>query len=325
MPQLYYLEAISQALFEEMERDPRVFCLGEDIATYGGAFKVTKGLVERFGSERVIDTPLAESVIIGAALGAALMGQRPVAEMQFADFIACGFNQTVNNVAKIYYRWGQAVPLVIRCPSGGGLHAGPYHSQNPEAWFIHTPGLKVLAPYSAYDAKGLLKSAIRDNNPVLFFEHKYLYRRVREEIPSEEYLVPLGKGILRREGADISVITYGSMVLFALEAAKKLAKEQGIEVEIVDLRSLVPLDEDLILQSVRKTSKVLILHEATLTGGFGAELAARIAEKAFTFLDGPIRRLASKDTPVPFSPALEEDFMPTVEKIYNSLLELARF
>lgn len=321
----YYLEAITQALFEEMERDSSVYCLGEDIAEYGGAFKVTKGLVERFGPNRVIDTPLAESAIIGVALGSAIMGMRPVAEMQFADFIACGFNQLVNNAAKIYYRWGQAVPMVVRCPSGGGLSAGPYHSQNPEAWFIHASGLKVVAPYSAYDAKGLLKAAIRDNNPVLFFEHKYLYRRVKEEIPEEDYIVPIGKGILRRIGTDLTVITYGSMVLFALEAAKKLEQETGFQAEIVDLRSLVPFDEELILQSVQKTSKAMVLHEAVLTCGFGAEIAARIAEKAFQFLDGPVKRVASKDTPVPFSPALEENFMPTIEKIYQAMVELARF
>ncbi|MEK7483056.1 MAG: alpha-ketoacid dehydrogenase subunit beta [Planctomycetota bacterium] len=325
MPKLYYIEAITQALQEEMARDSSVFCIGEDIAEYGGAFKVTKGLVERFGVDRVIDSPLDEAAIIGVSIGAAIMGMRPVAEMQFADFVACGFNQLVNNAAKIYYRWGHPVPMVVRCPSGGGLSAGPYHSQNPEAWFIHTPGLKVVAPYSAYDAKGLLKAAIRDPNPVVFLEHKYLYRRMKEEVPEEEYIVPLGKAKIQRLGKDLSVITYGSMVVFALEAAEKLQKETGYQAEIVDLRTLVPLDEELVLASVKKTSKALLLHEASLNCGFGAEVAARIAEKVFTFLDGPVKRLASKDTPVPFSPALEENFMPTVDKIYQSMLDLARF
>lgn len=325
MPKLYYLEAITQALQEEMERDSNVFCIGEDIAEYGGAFKVTKGLVDRFGPQRVIDSPLDEAAIIGVALGAAVMGMRPVAEMQFADFVACGFNQLVNNAAKIYYRWEHPVPMVVRCPSGGGLSAGPYHSQNPEAWFIHAPGLKVVAPYSAYDAKGLLKASIRDPNPVVFLEHKYLYRRVKEEIPEEDYLVPLGKAKIQRTGKDLSVIAYGSMVLLALEAAEKLQQETGYQAEIVDLRSLVPLDETLVLDSVRKTSKALIVYEAPLSCGFGAEIASRIAEKIFTFLDGPVKRLASKDTPVPFSPALEENFMPTVDKIYQSMLDLARF
>src|ERR1700688_3130020 len=238
-----YLEAILQGIWEEMERDPSVFCLGEDIGIYGGAFKVTDGFIDRFGPERVIDTPIAESAIVGAAFGAALTGLRPVAEFQFMDFIGCAFNQIVNMVASAHYRWGAPAPLVIRGPSGGNVHGGPFHSQNPEMWFVHAPGLKVVCPASAYDAKGLIKAAIRDDNPVIFFEHKFLYRRIKEEVPEEDYTVPIGKAVVRREGTDISVITYGAMVWAALDAAQELEKV-GISLEVVDLRSLLPYDEE---------------------------------------------------------------------------------
>jgi 2-oxoisovalerate dehydrogenase E1 component beta subunit len=297
-----------------MERDPSVFLIGEDIAVYGGAFKITAGMLDRFGEQRVIDTPLCESGIVGAAIGAALMGLRPVAEMQFMDFISCGFDQVVNFAAKCRYRWNAPVPMVIRGPSGGGIHGGPFHSQNPEAWFFHTPGLKVIAPATPYDAKGLIKSAIRDNDPVLFFEHKGLYRRIKAELPEGEYTVPIGQARVVREGRHISVITYGSGVHMALEAAQTLDQE-GVSLEIVDLRTLLPLDEETVLASVRKTSRVILLHEDTLTGGIGGELAARIAEKAFDHLDAPVLRIAAADTPVPFSPVLEEAFLPNAQKV----------
>src|SRR6185295_18418103 len=283
-----------------MERDPNVFVIGEDIGVYGGAFKVTQGFLDHFGERRVVDSPIAESAIVGAAIGASLMGLRPVAEMQFSDFITCGYDQIVNFAAKCRYRWGAAVPIVIRAPSGGGIHGGPFHSQNPEALFTHTPGLKIIAPSSAYDAKGLIKSAIRDADPVLFFEHKALYRRIKEDLPSGDYTVPLGKASVVREGTDLSIITYGAMVYAAREAAEALEQE-GISIEIVDLRTLAPLDEDTILASVRKTSKAIVLHEATLTGGIGGEIASRITEKAFEHLDGPVLRLTAPDTPVPYS------------------------
>ena len=264
-----YLEAIREGLWEEMERDPNVFLLGEDIGVYGGAFKVTAGFIEHFGEKRVVDTPISEAAIAGAAIGAGLMGLRPVAEMQFADFISCGFDQIVNFAAKCRYRWGAAVPMVVRAPSGGGIHGGPFHSQNPEMWFVRTPGLKVVAPATAYDAKGLIKSAIRDNDPVIFFEHKGLYRKIKEDLPAEEYTVPIGKAKVVREGRDLTIVTYGAMVWVALEAAEKLA-EEGASVEVVDLRTLVPLDRETVCESVRKTSKVLLLHEDTRTGGWPA-------------------------------------------------------
>ncbi len=315
-----YLEAIRQGLWEEMERDPNVFLLGEDIGIYGGAFKVTQGLLERFGDKRVVDTPISEAAIIGAAIGASFMGLRPVAEIQFSDFITCGFDQIVNFAAKSRYRWNAAAPLVVRAPSGGGIHGGPFHSQNPEAWFVHTPGLKVLAPSTAYDAKGLIKSAIRDNDPVIFFEHKALYRKIKEELPEGEYTVPIGKAKVFREGRHISVITYGAMVYVAAEAAAVLDRE-GVSMEIIDLRTLLPMDEEAVLASVRKTSKAIVLHEATLTGGIGGEISARITEKAFDSLDGPVLRIAAPDTPVPYSPPLELAFLPNVDK----LLERARW
>jgi 2-oxoisovalerate dehydrogenase E1 component beta subunit len=307
-----------------MERDPGVFLIGEDIGVYGGAFRVTAGFLDHFGARRVIDTPIAESAIVGAAIGAGLMGLRPVAEIQFSDFISCAFDQIVNFAAKCRYRWGAGVPMVIRAPSGGGIHGGPFHSQNPEMAFVHTPGLKVVAPATAYDAKGLIKSAIRDNDPVLFFEHKGLYRKIKDELPEQDYTVPIGKAAVIREGGDMSMITYGAMVHVGLEAAGQLERE-GIDMEVVDLRSLLPLDVDAILSSARKTSKVLLLHEDTRTGGLGGEIAALISEHVFEDLDGPIVRIAAPDTPVPFSPPLEEAFLPNARTVVEKARWLYRY
>jgi pyruvate/2-oxoglutarate/acetoin dehydrogenase E1 component len=319
-----YLEAIRQGLWEEMERDPNVFLLGEDIGVYGGAFKVTDGFYEHFGEKRVVDTPISEAAIVGAAIGASYMGLRPVAEMQFADFISCAFDQIVNFAAKSRYRWGAAVPIVVRAPSGGGIHGGPFHSQNPEMWFVRTPGLKVVAPATAYDAKGLIKSAIRDNDPVLFFEHKGLYRRIKEDLPAGEYTVPIGKAKVVREGKDLSIVTYGAMVWTALEAADQLAGE-GISAEVVDLRTLLPLDRETVCASVKKTSKALLLHEDTRTGGMAGELAATITESVFEYLDGPIVRVTAPDTPVPYSPPLEEAFLPNSGKVVEKARWLYRY
>jgi 2-oxoisovalerate dehydrogenase E1 component beta subunit len=316
-----YLEAIRQGLWEEMEADPSVFCIGEDIGVYGGAFKVTDGFIHHFGPQRVIDTPIAESAIVGAAFGAALTGMRPVAEFQFMDFIGCAFNQIVNMVAKSHYRWNAPAPLVLRGPSGGGVHGGPFHSQNPEMYFVHTPGMKVVAPATPSDAKGLIKSAVRDNNPVLFLEHKFLYRRIKDEVPDGDVTVPIGKARVHRQGRDLSIITYAAMVHTAQEAAGILAKD-GIEIEILDLRTLMPLDRDAITQTVRKTNKVILLHEDTRTGGLAGELAAIINEEAFDDLDGPIVRITSLDTPVPFSPPLEHYFLPKVEDIVREARKL---
>ncbi|MFB3777853.1 MAG: alpha-ketoacid dehydrogenase subunit beta [Bryobacteraceae bacterium] len=319
-----YLEAIRQGIWEELERDPKVFLLGQDIAVYGGAFKVTAGMLEHFGERRVIDTPLSESGIVGAAIGASMFGLRAVAEMQFADFITCAFDQVVNFAAKCRYRWGAAVPMVVRAPSGGGIRGGPFHSQNPEAWFTHVPGLKVVTPATAYDAKGLIKSAIRDNDPVVFFEHKALYRRIKEDLPEQEYTVPIGKARVHREGKDLTIITYGAMVYVAEEAAGELAKE-GVSVEIVDMRTLLPIDEETILASVRKTSKAILLHEDVLTGGIGGEIAARIGERAFEYLDGPVVRIAAPDTPIPYSPPLEDAFLPNAAKVVEKARWLVRY
>jgi 2-oxoisovalerate dehydrogenase E1 component beta subunit len=324
MPQTTYLEAIRQGIWEEMERDPSVFCIGEDIGIYGGAFKVTDGFIDRFGAERVIDTPIAESAIVGAAFGASLTGLRPVAEFQFMDFIGCAFNQIVNMVGSAHYRWGAPAPLVLRGPSGGNVHGGPFHSQNPEMWFVHSPGLKVVCPATAYDAKGLIKSAIRDKNPVIFFEHKYLYRRIKDEVPEEEYVVPIGKAKVAREGRHVSVITYAAMLYVALEAADILSK-QGIELEVVDLRSVSPLDREAIIETVKKTNKVIILHEHSRTGGLAGEIAAIINEDAFDDLDGPIVRITAPDTPVPFSPPQEEFFLPKVSDVVREARRLTAY
>jgi 2-oxoisovalerate dehydrogenase E1 component beta subunit len=319
-----YLEAIREGLWEEMERDANVFLIGEDIGAYGGAFKVTAGFFERFGARRVVDTPISEAAIVGAAIGAALMGLRPVAEMQFADFITCGFDQIVNFAAKCRYRWNAGVPMVVRAPSGAGVHGGPFHSQSPEMWFVRTPGLKVVAPATAYDAKGLIKSAIRDNDPVLFFEHKALYRRIKEDLPTEEYTVPIGQAKVVREGTDLTIVTYGAMLWVALEAAAKLA-EEGASVEVVDLRTLLPLDREAVCASVKKTSKVLLLHEDTRTGGMAGELAASIGESVFEYLDAPIVRVTAPDTPVPYSPPLEDAFLPNAEKVVEKARWLFRY
>ncbi len=324
MPVISYLEAIRQALFDEMARDERVFVMGEDIGAYGGAFKVTEGLLDRFGETRVVDTPISEAAIVGSAIGASYMGMRPVCEIQFIDFIACCFDMLTNFAATSRYRNGAGVPIVVRGPCGGGVGGGPFHSLNPEAFFLNTPGLKMVEPSTAYDAKGLLKAAIRDDDPVLYFEHKFLYRRIKDEVPEEDYVVPLGKAALRREGRDLSIVTFGAMVYTALDAATELARD-GVEAEVLDLRSLAPLDREAVLTTVAKTSRALILHEATRTGGIGGELAAIISEEAFAHLDAPVVRVASADTPVPYAPPLEAAFLPNVEKVVSAAKRLVEY
>lgn len=319
-----YLEAISQALRDEMRRDRDVILLGEDIAAFGGAFKITRGFMDEFGSERVIDTPISESGFVGAACAAAIEGLRPVVEFQFADFIACAFDQIVNYAAKACYRWGTPVPVVFRGPSGGGFRGGPFHSQNPEAWFTHVPGLKVVQPSTPYDAKGLLKAAIRDNNPVIYFEHKHLYRRIREDVPDDDFIVPLGVADVKRPGRDLTIVTYGAMVHESLAAAERLAGE-GAECEVIDLRSLVPLDKACFLESVRRTSRALVVYEAHLTGGFGGEVAAIIAQEAFDALDAPVTRVASLDVPVPFAAPLEDAVLPNADKIYKAAVDVLEY
>jgi len=321
MPAMTYLQAISDGLRAEMREDERVLVMGEDIGVFGGAFKVTDGFIDEFGAGRVMDTPLAESGIIGTAVGASVVGLRPVCEMQFADFISCGFDQLVNVAGKMYYRQGLAVPITVRLPSGGGFSGGPYHSQNPEAWFMHSPGLKVVAPSTAEDAKGLLIAAIRDPNPVVYMEHKHLYRRVKGDVAEGTYETPF-TARLAREGTDISVITYGAMVHTALEATADL---DGASVEVLDLRSLVPLDEEAILATVRKTSKVVVLDEANQMCAAGAQVAALIAEKAFEDLDGPVVRVATPDCPIPFSPPLEQAVLPSVDRVKEAVRELLEY
>jgi len=323
MAAITYLEAIRQGMFEEMRRDERVVMLGEDIAKYGGAFKVTAGMFDEFGPTRVVDTPISESAIVGAAIGMSMNGYLPVVEMQFIDFITCAFDQITSYAAKSRYRWGVGVPMVVRGPCGGNVHGGPFHSANPEMYFAHTPGLKVVTPATAYDAKGLIKAAIRDQDPVLFFEHKYLYRRIKEELPVDDYIVPIGKAALRRPGKDITLVTYGAMLYLAYEAAEALSPE--IELEIIDLRSILPFDIDMVMDSVKKTSRCIILHEDTLTGGIGGEIAARLADQAFTYLEAPIKRIASPDAPVPFAPTLEEAFLPKTADIIKVSRELMAF
>jgi 2-oxoisovalerate dehydrogenase E1 component beta subunit len=322
--QITFLEAIRQAMFEEMQRDPAVVLIGEDVGVYGGAFKTSEGLLEKFGWERVIDTPISESAIIGAACGMSYLGLRPIAEMQFIDFIVCAFNQITNFVAKGHYLWNAPTPIVIRGPSGGGVHGGPFHSANPEMYFVHTPGLKVIYPSTPYDAKGLLKSAIRDNNPVLFFEHKFLYRRIKGEVPAEDYTIPIGKAVKRREGRHLTILSYAAMMHSSMEAADALAAE-GIEAEVIDLRTLLPLDEETILQSVKKTNRCLVVHEDTKTGGIAGEIAAILCEKAFGYLDGPVMRVTALDTPVPYAPTLEDHFLPNTKKIFAAAKELAKY
>jgi pyruvate/2-oxoglutarate/acetoin dehydrogenase E1 component len=321
MGEMTYLQAITDGLREAMRADERVFVMGEDVGAFGGAFKVTDGLYKEFGAERVMDTPLAESAILGTAIGAAVVGMRPVCEMQFADFIACGFDQLVNVAGKMHYRQGLAVPITVRLPSGGGFSGGPFHSQNPEAWFMHAPGIKVLAPSTAEDAKGMLISAIRDPNPVCFFEHKHLYRRVKGEVPEGAYETPLTARIARA-GSDLVVIAYGAMVPAALEASEDL---DGASIEVLDLRSLVPLDEDAILDSVARCSKVVIVDEANATCAAGAQVAALIAEHAFEDLDGPVRRVSTPDVPIPFSPPLERAVLPQVDDIREACRELLAY
>jgi len=322
-----YIKAIHDAMFEEMKRDENVFILGEDVGILGGAFKATEGFLQEFGPERVIDTPIAESLIVGAAIGAAVLGMRPIAEIQFADFITCAYDQIINMAGTLRYRHGgrAQAPIVIRGPSGAGVHGGLFHSQNPESYFLPIPGLKIVAPATAYDAKGLLKASIRDNDPVIFFEHKYLYRRIQEELPEEDYIVPLGKAAVRREGSDMTFITYSAMVHPSLAAAERLDKEEGLSVEVIDLRSLRPLDWEAVFNSVRKTSKVVIIHEDRRTGGIGGEIAARLSEECFDSLDGPIMRVTSEDTHYAFSPPLEEFILPNVDKILVKARTLAAY
>jgi 2-oxoisovalerate dehydrogenase E1 component beta subunit len=325
MAEATYLEAIRQALAEEMERDENVFCLGEDIGAYGGAFKATEGLLERFGANRVIDTPISEVAIVGAAAGAAHMGMRPVCEMQFIDFISCAYDILTNYVATSRYRAFLPCPIVVRGPSGGYVRGGPFHSQNPEAAFLHTPGLKIVYPATASDAKGLLKAAIRDDDPVLYFEHKYLYRRVKETLPDGDHVVPIGKARLAREGRDLSIITYAATVWKALDAAEQLEQEDGLSVEVLDLRSLLPMDDEAILATVRKTHRVLIVHEDTRTGGVAGEITARINESAFEWLDAPVMRVTAADVPLPYSPPLEDYVLPQTADIVKAARTLAAY
>ena len=322
MAEKTYLQAISDGLRQEMRRDKRVYVIGEDVGVYGGAFKVTLGFQEEFGPWRVIDAPLAETAIVGSCTGAAIMGLRPVAEMQFADFVSCAWDQLVTVAAKQRWRAGTPVPIVVRCPSGGGFSGGPFHSQNPESSFAHIPGLKVVCPATPEDAKGLIVSAIEDPNPVLYMEHKHLYRRIKGEVPDERYTVPIGKARTHREGEDVTVITWGAMVYTADEAANQL---DDVSVEIIDLRTILPWDKQAVLESARKTSKVLVLHEDTHTGGFGAEIAATIAEEAFEDLDAPLKRITAPDSPVPFSPTLEKAYIPQVEDVVKGLKELVAY
>jgi len=318
MAEITYLEAIRQGLWEEMERDERVFILGEDVGAYGGAFKVTDGFLKRFGEARVIDTPISEAAIVGAAAGAAHMGMRPVAEMQFIDFISCAYDMLTNYVATARYRAGLATPIVVRGPCGGFVRGGPFHSQNPEAAFFHTPGLKIVAPATARDAKGLIKAAIRDDDPVLYLEHKWLYRRIKEVLPEgEEILTPIGRARVAREGKDLSIVTYGAMVWKSLEAAEQLEKD-GVSAEVIDLRTLLPLDDAAIMATVKKTNKLLVVHEDTRTGGLAGEIAARINEQAFEWLDGPIMRVTAHDVPIPYAPTLEDFVLPQTEDVVKA-------
>ena len=321
MATLTYLQAISAALRDELRADERVLVMGEDVGVFGGAFKVTDGFIDEFGADRVMDTPLAESAIIGTAVGAAVVGLRPVCEMQFADFIACGWDQLINVAGKMHYRQGLAVPLVVRLPSGGGFSGGPFHSQNPEALFMHSPGIKVVAPSTAEDAKGLLHSAIHDPNPVCYMEHKYLYRRIRGEVPEGVFETPFAARVARA-GTDLVVITYGAMVHVALEATEDL---DGASVEVLDLRSLVPLDTEAILDSVHRCSKVVIVDEANSTCAAGAQVAAVIAEHGFEDLDGPVVRVATPDVPIPFSPPLEQAVLPGVDRVKEACRELLEY
>jgi len=326
MAEVTYLEAIRAGLTEEMARDENVFVLGEDVGAFGGAFKVTEGLQQRFGEGRVIDTPIAETAIVGAAAGAAHMGLRPVCEMQFIDFLSCAYSILTNYVATARYRAGLSTPMVIRGPSGGFVRGGPFHSQNPEAAYLHTPGLKMVAPATARDAKGLIKAAIRDDDPVLYFEHKYLYRRIKEEIPEgEEILTPIGQAAVVREGRDLSILTWSAMVWKSLEAAERLEKEDGLSVEVVDLRTLLPLDDAAIVATVKKTNRVLIVHEDTRTGGVAGEITARINDLAFEWLDAPVKRVCAHDVPLPYAPTLEDFVLPQTDDIVRAARWIAKY
>jgi len=321
------VEAIRQGIWEEMTSDESVFVIGEDVGTYGGAFKLTEGFIDHFGTERMIDTPISEAAIVGAACGAALMGMKPVAEFQFIDFISCGFDMLTNYAAKSRYRGCGGIQAVFRGPCGSGVRGGPFHSLNAESFFLNTAGLKMVEPSTSYDAKGLIKAAIRDPDPVLFFEHKKLYRlpRLREELPEDDYIVEIGKARTVREGNDLSIITFGAQVLNALDAAETLEKEDGLSVEVIDLRTLAPLDKEAVLATVKKTNRVMILHEASLTGGIGGEISAIIAEEAFEWLDAPVIRVASIDSPVPFAPQMEDYFLPQVSEIVDAARKLASY
>jgi len=326
MAEVTYLEALRQGLREELLRDERVFILGEDVGKYGGAFKVTDGFQAEFGAGRIIDTPIAEAAIVGAAAGAAHMGMRPVAEMQFIDFISCAYDMLTNYVATARYRAGLPTPIVVRGPCGGYVRGGPFHSQNPEAAFLHTPGLKIVCPATARDAKGLIKAAIRDDDPVLYFEHKFLYRRIKEDLPEgEEIVTPIGKARVAREGTDLSIITWSAMVWKSLEAAEQLEKEDGLKVEVLDLRTLLPMDDEAILRAVKKTSKVMIVHEDTRTGGVAGEITARINERAFEWLDGPVLRVTAADVPIPYAPTLEDYVLPQTADIVKVARHLAAY
>ncbi|HEX8943483.1 MAG TPA: alpha-ketoacid dehydrogenase subunit beta [Gemmatimonadaceae bacterium] len=325
MGEVTYLEAIREALFEEMERDSNVLCLGEDIGRYGGAFKVTEGLLDKFGDTRVIDSPISEIAIVGAAAGAAHMGMRPVVEMQFIDFMANAYDMLTNYVATARYRANLPCPMVVRGPSGGYVRGGPFHSQNPEAGFVHTPGLKVVYPSTADDAKGLMKAAIRDDDCVLFFEHKYLYRRIKAEMPAGDHVVPIGKARIARQGRDLSIITYAATVWKALDAAEQLEKEDGLSVEVLDLRTLAPLDDEAIQMTVRKTNRALIVHEDTRTGGLAGEITARINESSFAWLDAPVLRVTAHDVPLPYAPSLEDFVLPQTGDIVRAARTLAAY
>jgi len=321
--QATYLIAVAEALWEEMERDDRVFLLGEDIGIYGGAFKVTEGFIERFGPERVMDTPIAEETIVGMSVGAAMEGLRPVAEFQYADFMSSGFDEITTVLSRYHYRSGVPLPVVLRGPSGGGVRASSFHSINPEPWYAYAGGIKIMCPAFPSDAKGLLKSAIRDDNPSMFLEHKWIYRRIKEQVPDDpDFLVPISTADVKREGSDVSIVTYGAMVHKALEAAEALA-QRGVSAEIVDLRTVYPFDEETVLRSIEKTSRALILYESYRFLGIGAEVAAMIAEKAFEHLDAPVVRLAPPNVPVPFSPPLEDAFLPQVADIEAAVDRLA--
>ncbi|MEO5826678.1 MAG: alpha-ketoacid dehydrogenase subunit beta [Gemmatimonadales bacterium] len=324
MPEITFLEAIREGITEEMERDENVFCLGEDIGAFGGAFKVTDGLHARFGDLRVIDTPIAEAGIVGAAAGAAHYGMRPVVEMQFIDFVSCAYDMLTNYVATARYRAFLPCPIVVRGPSGGYVRGGPFHSQNPEAAFLHTPGLKIAYPATAEDAKGMIKAAIRDEDPVLFFEHKYLYRRIKGTMPVGDHVVPLGVARTAREGTRLSIITYAATVWKSLEAAELLAAD-GISVEVIDLRTLLPLDDAAIVATVKKTNRVLVVHEDTVTGGIGGEITARINELCFEWLDAPVRRVAAHDVPLPYAPPLEDFVLPQTSDIVRACRWLAAY